>query len=173
MDPYVRLFFPCSSDRDDSRIDGFHCTARLCYRARLSDFSPELAAFASVATGTSLSLLSPCSAASIHDGCPPVASLPCSVSMRRYVAFKPGDCEAGNALAIWVLTLAGAIGGANRQIVWAAPITLIPYLAWVRRTDKGFSTHAVAAYGGISAAIPGDRSLFWPALWAHWSSVIS
>jgi len=47
---------------------------------------------------------------------------------------------------LWVLALSGIVGGSDRQTVWVAPLALIPYLFWIRRSDRPFSVHAVAAY---------------------------
>ncbi len=116
---------------------------------RAIGLSPELAAFASVATGTS-PLFLPLAASFMTDASGCFFAMLCVYATIRCV--QAGGLR-GAARWLWVLTLAGAIGGANRQIVWAAPITLIPYLFWARRADKGFSAHAIAAYGGVSVAI--------------------
>jgi hypothetical protein len=46
---------------------------------------------------------------------------------------------------LWVLAVCGTIGGADRQVVWAAPLTLIPYL-WMRRSNQRFRWHAGLSY---------------------------
>jgi hypothetical protein len=116
---------------------------------RAIGLSPELAAFASVATGTS-PLFLPLAASFMTDASGCFFAMLCIYATIRCI--QAAGLQ-GATRWLWVLTLAGAIGGANRQIVWAAPITLIPYLSWVRRADKGFTAHAIAAYGGISVAI--------------------
>jgi hypothetical protein len=116
---------------------------------RAIGLSPELAAFASVATGTS-PLFLPLAVSFMTDASGCFFAMLCIYAAIRCT--QAGGLR-GATHWLWVLTLAGAIGGANRQIVWAAPITLIPYLCWVRRADKGFSAHAAAAYGGTSVAI--------------------
>ena len=47
---------------------------------------------------------------------------------------------------LWVLTLSGLIGGADRQTVWVAPLALIPYAFLSRRGERVFWWHAAAAY---------------------------
>ena len=65
-----------------------------------------------------------------------------------YTATRGAESRSGSSAAfwLWVLTLSGAVGGAERQSVWAAPITLIPYLFWTRRGDPAFRRHAAACY---------------------------
>jgi hypothetical protein len=46
---------------------------------------------------------------------------------------------------LWTLAISGILGGSDRQIVWIAPLALIPYLYWARRIDRRFSLHAAAA----------------------------
>ncbi len=48
---------------------------------------------------------------------------------------------------LWVLAAAGIFGGSDRQTVWAAPMALIPYLFWIRRSDRRFSIHAAGLFG--------------------------
>src|SRR5262249_33278060 len=48
---------------------------------------------------------------------------------------------------LWILAASGIVGGSNRQLVWAAPFVLIPYLVWLKRSDRRFVFHALAAYG--------------------------
>lgn len=47
---------------------------------------------------------------------------------------------------LWILTVSGILGGSDRQSVWVAPIALIPYLWWARRSERRFSLHAATAY---------------------------
>lgn len=54
---------------------------------------------------------------------------------------------------LWLLALSGIVGGSNRQVVWAAPLALIPYLFWKRRTDRRFATHAVVAYSLCATSV--------------------
>jgi hypothetical protein len=61
-----------------------------------------------------------------------------------------GGLQAANTssatLWLWILAVSGIVGGSNRQTVWAAPLALIPYLFWIRRSDRRFFLHAVAAF---------------------------
>ncbi len=110
---------------------------------------PELSAFASIATGTS-PLFLPLAASFMTDspGC-------LFIMLSIYAAIRSVQAEESRDAArwLWVLALAGLMGGANRQIVWVAPIVLIPYLFWARRADAGFRAQAIAAYAGLAIAI--------------------
>lgn len=46
---------------------------------------------------------------------------------------------------LWVLAISGILGGSNRQLIWAAPLSLIPYVWWLKRSDRRFTLHAAAA----------------------------
>src|SRR5262249_22650259 len=54
---------------------------------------------------------------------------------------------------LWVLAASGIVGGSNRQLVWAAPFVLIPYLVLLKRSDRRFVFHAVAAYALSMTAV--------------------
>ena len=54
---------------------------------------------------------------------------------------------------LWVLTMAGILGGSNRQSVWTAPLCLLPYVWWTRRTERRFTIHAAVAYLGCLCAL--------------------
>jgi hypothetical protein len=60
------------------------------------------------------------------------------------------SAEAANtksaAFWLWTLSVAGIVGGSDRQSVWAAPLALIPYLWWIRRSDRHFAHHAIGAF---------------------------
>lgn len=102
---------------------------------------PALAAFASMATGTS-PLFLPLAASFMTDACGCFFAMLCI-----YLALRGAYAE-GPAAARWSwwLALVGTVGGANRQIVWIAPLTLIPYLGWVHRRSSRLRAHAVAAW---------------------------
>ena len=111
--------------------------------------SPQLSAFAAVTTGTS-PLFIPSAASWMTE------SPGCFFIMLCIYAAVRGIQAAESRTAVrwlWVLALAGVIGGANRQIVWVAPIVLIPYLVWARRADAAFRVPAIAAYGFCAIAI--------------------
>lgn len=116
---------------------------------RATGLSPELSAFASIATGTS-PLFLPLAASFMTDspGC-------FFIMLSIYSAIRSVQAEEPRAAVgwLWALTLAGLIGGANRQIVWVAPIVLIPYLFWIRRMNAGFRGQAIGAYVGSGIAI--------------------
>jgi len=65
-----------------------------------------------------------------------------------YAAIRSSEAARSQSATfwLWVLALSGIVGGSDRQTVWVAPLALIPYLFWVRRSEKPFSVHAVAAY---------------------------
>ena len=109
---------------------------------RATGLSRELSAFASIATGTS-PLFLPLAASFMTDSPGCLFCMLCVYSALRS-AQATNSREATRWL--WVLALAGVIGGANRQVVWIAPVSLIPYLLWTRRSDSTFRMHAVAAY---------------------------
>jgi len=116
---------------------------------RAIGLSPELSAFASIATGTSPLFLS-LAASFMTDSPGCFFIMLCIYSAIRSVQ---AEDSRGAARWLWVLALTGLAGGANRQIVWVAPIALIPYLSWGRRADSGFRRHAIAAYVGSAIAI--------------------
>jgi hypothetical protein len=111
--------------------------------------SPELSAFASLATGTS-PLFLPLAASFMTDSPGCFFIMLCIYSAIRSVQAEDSRGAAG---WLWVLALAGVVGGANRQIVWVAPIVLIPWLFWARRADAGFRAQAIAAYAVSAIAI--------------------
>ncbi len=111
--------------------------------------SPELAAFGALATGTS-PLFLPSAASFMTESCGCFFAMLCVYATLRAVQAEEPDAA---ARWLWTLAVAGAVGGANRQIVWAAPVMLVPYLGWVRRADSGFRSHAIAAYGSCGVAI--------------------
>lgn len=47
---------------------------------------------------------------------------------------------------LWLVAISGVLGGADRQSVWAAPMLLIPYLLWSRRSDRRYSVHAILSW---------------------------
>ncbi len=117
---------------------------------RAMGLSQELSAFASIATGAS-PLFLPLAASFMTDSPGCLFCMLCVYSALRSV-------QAANSRAatkwLWALALAGVIGGANRQVVWIAPVVLVPYLLWVRRrADSTFRIHAVAAYGASGIVI--------------------
>jgi len=110
---------------------------------------PPLAAFASLVIGT-CPLFLVLAGTFMTDTCGCFFALLCIYTALRSVHAE--DLPAA-ARWLWWLALAGLVGGANRQVVWVAPLTLIPYLCWVRRRDLRFRTHSAAAYAVCVGAI--------------------
>jgi hypothetical protein len=54
-----------------------------------------------------------------------------------YAAIAFLEAQSTRAAQVWliVLTVAGIVGGSDRQTVWAAPLTVIPYIAFARRRN--------------------------------------
>ncbi|HUI78519.1 MAG TPA: hypothetical protein VLY24_11390 [Bryobacteraceae bacterium] len=111
---------------------------------------PSLAAFGSMAIGT-CPLFLVLAGTFMTDACGCLFALACIyAALRSAHAEKPPDAIRW----LWWLAFAVLVGGANRQIVWVAPLTLIPYLCWMNRRDSRFRIHAAAAYAVCIGAIP-------------------
>ncbi|MFL6451845.1 MAG: ArnT family glycosyltransferase [Bryobacteraceae bacterium] len=54
---------------------------------------------------------------------------------------------------LWVLTISGILGGSDRQTVWFLPLLILPYLAWLRRSNVRFLLQCVAAYAACLASL--------------------
>ncbi len=54
---------------------------------------------------------------------------------------------------LWILAVSGILGGSDRQTVWVAPLVLIPYLFWKKRSDQRFGFNAGVAYATCLAAL--------------------
>lgn len=63
---------------------------------------------------------------------------------------------------LWIFTAAAILGGSDRQTVWVAPIVLIPYLVWKKRSDRGFLVSGVVAYAACLAALAVVMKYFSP-----------
>jgi hypothetical protein len=58
--------------------------------------------------------------------------------------------------SVWWLTLAaisGLLGGTVRQVVWGAPLSMIPAVAWSRRADRRIAAAAVALSAVVLALV--------------------
>lgn len=111
--------------------------------------SRELSAFAAIGTGTS-PLFLPFAASFMTEPCACFFSAACiCCALRALQERLPSAAKRW----LWLLALAGLLGGANRQSVWAAPLALIPCIAWERRSDPALRNHAVAAFGALIAGI--------------------
>ena len=110
--------------------------------ARRFALAPNFALFAAITVGTS-PLFLPMAASFMTDvyGC-------FFISLCIYAALASAESASGALAAkwLWILAASGILGGSDRQIVWVAPFILIPYLLWLRRQDRRFRIHAVAAY---------------------------
>ena len=109
----------------------------------------ELALFGALTVGTS-PLFVPLAASFMTD------AYSCFfIAICLYAAIAGAETTRGAVAArwLWLLALSGIVGGSNRQVVWAAPLALIPYLFWKRRTDRRFAIHVLLAYGVCVSAI--------------------
>jgi hypothetical protein len=111
--------------------------------------SCELSAFAAIGTGTS-PLFLPFAASFMTEPCACFFGMACILcALRALQAKDPTDATRW----LWALALAGLLGGANRQSVWAAPLALIPCIAWRRRAEPAFRMHSLAAFAALLVAI--------------------
>ena len=110
---------------------------------------PSLAAFAAIAIGT-CPLFTVLAGSFMTDACGCFFAMLCIYTALRSVHAAQSASAVG---WLWWLALAGVVGGSNRQIVWAAPLMLIPYLLWARRRDSRFRIHAGAALAATICAI--------------------
>jgi hypothetical protein len=65
-----------------------------------------------------------------------------------YAALAIEKTDSGRSATrwLWILTLSGILGGSNRQVVWIAPIVLIPYVSFMKRRNRRFIAQAAASY---------------------------
>ena len=68
--------------------------------------------------------------------------IPMFISIRPKKTIPVRSCSLRRAS----VALSGIAGGSNRQLVWVAPLLLIPYLGWRRRSNRLFASHAMAAF---------------------------
>jgi hypothetical protein len=111
--------------------------------------SEGMAGFGAVFTGAS-PLFLPIAASFMTEACGCLFGTLCLYAAIRCAR---ADTPEGAVRWLWVLTAAGLIGGANRQIMWIAPLALIPYLVWIYRDKASFRGHAAAAYGITAGSI--------------------
>lgn len=65
-----------------------------------------------------------------------------------YAAIRIAE-RSGNSSGVgwlWLLAVAGILGGSDRQTIWPLPLLLVPYLAWLRRSRKVFLLNSGIAY---------------------------
>ena len=117
----------------------------------------EAAAFCAIGTGTS-PLFLPFAATFMTEAYGCFFSMACVYCALR--ALQAADEIVANRW-LWAVCIAGLIGGANRRIVWAAPLALIPCVAWERRFERRVAINAATSICFLGAAI---------ALVLHWFS---
>jgi hypothetical protein len=154
--PWIRLFgfsFPLVQATTIPFSLGF---VLLVYATgRRVGLSRELSAFAAIGTGTS-PLFLPFAASFMTESCACFFGMACILCALRALQARDGR-EA--VRWVWTLALAGLLGGADRQSVWAAPVALIPCIAWRRRAEPAVRKHSVAAFAALLAAI--TAALHW------------
>lgn len=110
--------------------------------AREVGLSEKLALFAALTVG-SCPLFLPLAPSFMTDPYASSFSLLCLYAAVRCLN-AASSVSARNWL--WILVLSGILGGSDRQTVWVAPLLLVPYLFWRKRSDRGFRRQAVIAY---------------------------
>jgi len=72
-----------------------------------------------------------------------------------YALIRAEETSGSHRGYVWLMlgVVAGFLGGTSRQVVWLAPLIVLPYLAWVRRRQKPLCISAVIAwfvvFGGV------------------------
>ncbi len=117
----------------------------LCYLlARRAGLLPRWAIFCALLLGLNPLFLP--LATSFMTDVPGLFFILLSLHCLIIAAAKPRGGIAALALAVG----AGILGGMDRQIVWAVPLCVLPYVALVRRTDRRF---VVCCFAGWSSVI--------------------
>jgi hypothetical protein len=111
--------------------------------------SRELSAFAAIGSGTS-PLFLPFAATFMTEAYGCFFSMACV-----YCGLRALQAEESRSASRWILALSltGLLGGANRQIVWAAPLALIPVIAWRWRSRKPVLRQAALSFGVLCVGI--------------------
>ena len=148
--PWIRLFgfsFPLVQATTIPFSLGF---VLLAYATgRRAGLSRQLSAFAAIGTGTS-PLFMPFAASFMTEPCACFFGMACILCALRALQAKD---PRGATRWLWALALAGLLGGADRQSVWAAPLALIPCIAWRRRAEPAVRMNSVAAFAALLLAI--------------------
>jgi hypothetical protein len=110
--------------------------------ARETGLRPAFAFFATLTTALS-PLFFPLTASFMTE---PYAL--CFVMLCLYAALRieHSRTESEAMPYVWVLAIAGCLGGSDRQSVWLVPLLLIPYVAWRRREWRRFLAHSIVSY---------------------------
>ena len=72
-----------------------------------------------------------------------------------YAALACADSKGKSSVIrwLWILAGSGILGGSNRQTVWLLPLLLLPYLIWLKRTERWFLAQTAAAYSVCLASM--------------------
>ncbi len=170
--PWIRLFGPSYPVLAASTIPVSLGAVLLVYATgRRIGLTRQLAAFCAIGVGTS-PLFLPFAASFMTESYGCFFGTACAYCALR--ALQADDATAASRW-LWMLALAGFVGGANRQSVWAAPLALIPFITWERRRERAVLLNSAAAFALLCAAIA--ATLHWfgqpytglqigPGLWA-------
>jgi len=148
--PWIRLFgtsYPVLAASTIPVSLGF--VALVYATGRRIGLMPQLAAFCAIGGGTS-PLFLPFAASFMTEAYGCFFGMACVYCALR--ALQAADARSASRW-LWILALAGFVGGANRQSVWAAPLALIPWIAWERRAEREVAANSAVAWGGLGAAI--------------------
>ncbi len=114
--------------------------------ARRAGLRPAFAALAALTLGLS-PLFLPLATSYMTD----VPGL-CFTLAALYAAVRAAESPRAAAGWLAACVAVGVVGGTGRQIVWAVPLAVVPYVAWVRRTDRAVVVAAAVGWGLTVAA---------------------
>ncbi|MFL6415738.1 MAG: phospholipid carrier-dependent glycosyltransferase [Bryobacteraceae bacterium] len=119
---------------------GFVCLTY--FLSRRLGLRPNFAAFATLTVTTS-PLFIPLAASFMTE---PYACFFTFVCIYASIAAVESRSTTAAARWLWILSIAGILGGADRQSIWPLPLLLLPYLAWSKRSNTRFLIHSAIAY---------------------------
>ena len=124
--------------------------------ARRAGLRPGFAVLAALTLGLS-PLMLPLAASYMTD----VPGL-CFTLASLYALVRSADAPRRPPAVAWLAAgvVAGVVGGTGRQIVWVAPLAVVPYVAWRRRADGAFVAAAAVGWGLTVAAVVGTMAWF-------------
>jgi len=69
------------------------------------------------------------------------------VLLSMYALLRGFETPSVSSAIGWIIfgAVAGLIGGSSRQVVWIVPLIVLPYIAWLRRSDRWFAISACLA----------------------------
>ncbi len=120
--------------------------------ARRAGLRPAFAAFAGLTLGLS-PLFLPLAASYMTD----VPAL-CFTLAALYAAVRAADDDSVAWLAACVVI--GVVGGTGRQVVWAVPLAVVPYVGWARRADRRMAVAAALGWAATAAAVAWTMAWF-------------